>query len=219
MRILHPLLSGLVFAALACGDSGGGETGGTGDTSGATSEPTTTTMSPTAGEPLSCDVYCEAITANCVGADAQYADNGLGDNGLASCKTACMGLPEGVSSDMSGNTLGCRTYHADASAGDPATHCRHAGPGGDATCGPNCAGFCSIAVSVCGTTYISVESCMTECLQFPDDVEYSTTQTGGNTLACRLYHLTAAAVDAAAATIHCPHIVGASPVCTPPPPP
>ena len=196
----------LLLAAPACGDNGGDDDGSTGQaTSSPTTEPTT---EPTGGAALSCADYCTDITANCKDADGQYFA-GM-DGGMASCMTACAGFPVGTAADMAGNTLGCRSYHAGAAAGDPATHCPHAGPGGAAVCGMNCEGFCSVAVDVCGSTYADETACMTECTGFMDTVRYDTTQTMGDTLACRLYHLTAAAVDP---TTHCPHIVAASATC------
>ena len=47
-----------------------------------------------------------------------------------------------------------------------------------------------------------------------DAADYNTSDTSKNDLGCRVYHLTAAAKDAAAATTHCGHIRANSPVCT-----
>jgi hypothetical protein len=203
----------LLLAAPACGDNGGDDDSSTGPaTSTPTNEPTTEpTTEPTGGgEALSCTNYCTTITANCKmdTADAQYFIGA--DNGMTACMDLCEGFPVGVKGETSGNTLGCRTYHAEAAEGDPATHCPHAGPGGAAMCGMNCEGFCSAAVEVCGATYADETACMTECSGFMDTVRYDVSQAAGNTLACRLYHLTAAGVDPAT---HCPHITAASGPC------
>ena len=87
---------------------------------------------------LDCSTYCTEIQNNCTGASLQYAST-------AECMAACASFPVGTSmvTDMTGNTLGCRIYHA----GDPAkmaaaTHCPHAGPGGDAISSAT-GGFCS----------------------------------------------------------------------------
>jgi hypothetical protein len=85
------------------------------------------TADPTGAE-LSCDAYCASIATNCTGANTQY---GMLDFCMASCES----FPVGAATDTSGNTLGCRTYHAGAAAGDPAVHCVHAGPGGAGVCG------------------------------------------------------------------------------------
>lgn len=212
MRNTLIFLSGLLLLTTPACDSGGGDDDGS--TSGSpTGDPTgdDTTTTPTGGEALSCADYCSTVTTNCKLADAQYFDKADGvDNGMTSCMAVCAGFPEGTAADTAMNTLGCRTYHAGAAAMDSATHCPHAGPGGAGVCGANCEGFCSGALELCGSSFADMGACMTECAAFADTVRYDTSQTAGNTLACRIYHLTAAGVDAAA---HCPHILAASPPC------
>src|SRR4051812_35015453 len=76
---------------------------------------------------LGCETYCTEIQANCTGANAQYPDT-------AHCFATCMSFTVGTgqTTDMSGNTLECRTFHAGTpSITTPATHCVYAGPGGD----------------------------------------------------------------------------------------
>src|ERR1700759_3504939 len=76
---------------------------------------------------LACSTYCTEIQNNCTGANAQYAD-------MAQCMAACASFAVGTSTvtDMSGNTLGCRIYHAGSPSMMAATtHCPDAGPGGD----------------------------------------------------------------------------------------
>lgn len=120
---------------------------------------------------------------------------------------------------MAGNTLGCRTYHAGAAAGDPTTHCVHAGPGGAAACGSNCEGFCTLALETCtggNEQWATMAECMTECNGYDQTEPYDTSDTAGDSFACRLYHLIAAIDDP---ELHCPHIVEASAPCQGPPPP
>jgi hypothetical protein len=131
--------------------------------------------------------------------------------------------------DTSGDTLGCRLYHAGAaggSAGNAMIHCPHAGPtGGDkdpkgsaGVCGEPCTAFCSVAAAVCTGTnqqFADMPTCVAACQGFhADAAAYSTADTSTNDLGCRFYHLSAAAASAAAAQTHCPHIVANSPVCT-----
>lgn len=166
---------------------------------------------------LDCPTYCGEILANCTGATAQYPD-------MAHCTAACAAFPVGTSkvTDTSGNTLGCRIYHAGAPAkATPATHCPHAGPAGDVTtaagagtCGDPCTSFCNLEVKACGTTaapitgitpvYADTAACMTACNGFDKTHLYGTTS-AGDSLACRLYHATNAAISATNATTHCPH--------------
>jgi hypothetical protein len=189
--------------------AGGGTTGAGGGTTGAGGDTSTTGTGGTGGgaTALSCDTYCATIAANCTDANLQYADP-------AFCATSCAGYPVGAATDTSGDTLGCRTYHAAAAATDPATHCPHAGPGGgDGICGTSCEAFCDIVVHSCtgaNQVYTDKAACMTACGNFDATTPYTPGATGNN-LACRLYHATAASADP---DTHCPHTAENSPVCT-----
>src|SRR5262249_44955799 len=108
----------------------------------------------------------------------------------------------GAAADTSGDTLGCRIYHAGNAAMDPATHCVHAGPSGGGHCGTACEGFCSLVVAECPTQYPTAGDCMTTCAGHPADPPVSTAVTTGNSRSCRIYHAVAAASDP---TTHCPH--------------
>jgi hypothetical protein len=108
----------------------------------------------------SCATYCSTIMANCTATNAQYLD-------MAHCLGSCGAFTVGTSTvnDTTGDTLGCRIYHANASAGSAANatlHCPHAGPGGDllsATTPPTycsggdfCTNFCTLEIATCGST-------------------------------------------------------------------
>jgi len=72
-------------------------------------------------------------------------------------------------------------------------------------------------VRICGTDaapvtgitnrYTDMNACMTACAGFAKTPEYSTATTTGNTLACRVYHLTNAAAQTVGtmANNHCGH--------------
>lgn len=174
-------------------DGGGGDDGGT---------------TPT----LDCASYCATIEANCTGDNDQYGPDG-------SCMAICATFAEGAIDDMAGNTLGCRLYHAGAAAGDAATHCPHAGPLGDGVCGDACESFCAIDAAICPGTYAGGGG-PTNCARSCDGYEpgdYSAASSSGATLACRMYHLTAASESAAMATTHCPHTGLVSTTCVPAP--
>ncbi|MBM4358789.1 MAG: hypothetical protein FJ096_11860 [Deltaproteobacteria bacterium] len=182
---------------------------GTGGAGGEAATTTTATGAGGAGGGMmqsACEAYCDTITANCTGNNAQYSDK-------AHCVASCAAFPKGTAADTTGNTVGCRAYHAGAAKMDPAVHCSHAGPGGDGACGTNCEGFCAIALKACSAKYADKAACETECKAFKDTVDYNATVTTGDSLACRLYHLTVASVDP---TVHCDHITATSPVCTNP---
>jgi len=156
---------------------------------------------------LTCDNYCTAITTNCTGTNQQFA-------GMSDCMASCMTYPVGAAADTSGNTLGCRTYHAGAAMTGADVHCRHAGPGGDGACGANCLGFCTLVLGTC--TGASAQyggdmgQCMTACGGYATAPPYSSMTTSGNSFACRLYHATAATLNP---TLHCPHTGATSATC------
>lgn len=165
---------------------------------------------------LDCPSYCAEVQANCTGANAQYPD-------MAHCIATCASFTVGTSkvTDTSGNTLGCRIYYAGApSIMTAGTHCVHAGPGGDlitaappAFCsgGDVCASFCTLEIKACGSLdaplpgnpkdstnnplyqYRNMASCMTACAAFDKTHAYSTAA-AGDSLACRFYHATSAAI-------------------------
>jgi hypothetical protein len=161
---------------------------------GSDSTPAKMDGSGSAGTP-DCATYCTKIQANCTAANAQYSSS-------ADCMASCSHFTVGMAADTSGNTLGCRVYHAGNAMTDPTTHCVHAGPGGGGVCGTPCEGFCSLVTAECPTQYPSASTCATECAAYAQDPAYSASQTSGDTLACRLYHATAASTDP---TTHCPH--------------
>lgn len=147
-----------------------------------------------------CSNYCNTITANCTGANIQYPD-------FQGCMDNCKGpaaFPQGQSSDTSGNTLGCRSYHAQIASGDPATHCPHAGPGGANVCGGWCENYCHYALANCtgfNTLYNGQTACMNSCANFPDNGPDGAIS--GDSVQCRTYHATVAGIGSPA--VHCPH--------------
>lgn len=138
--------------------------------------------------------------ASCTGADAQYTDQAAC---LQMCNTAA-GWKLGAVGDTSGNTVGCRSYHAGAAAGNPGVHCPHAGPSGGGVCGSYCESYCELAVQNCtgnDAVYADMDACMGACALFPADGTPNTTT--GNSVQCRIYH--AGAPAAASPATHCPH--------------
>lgn len=175
------------------------------DTAGTAVGTTAATAEPTTGgaADVTCADYCTAITANCTGATAQYGS-------MEACMGSCTAFDVGTAADTAGNTLGCRLYHAGAAKADPATHCVHAGPGGAGVCGADCDGFCAIAADACAGTFADDAACQTACKAYDATESYDASDVAGDTLACRLYHLTVATTDAAT---HCPHILPDSAPC------
>lgn len=165
---------------------------------------------------LDCPSYCNEIRSSCTGSNAQYPDD-------AHCMATCASFEVGASTvtDSSGNTLGCRIYHASTLARSmPGDHCAAAGPaGGSVTmstpgaCSGDdvCESFCTLQIKACGSLeaplfgdprdetgnplfqYRDMESCMTACAAFDKTHAYSTASRG-DSLACRLLHATSAAM-------------------------
>ena len=151
--------------------------------------------------PGTCAEYCDKITMNCSGENEQFGSRDA-------CIDYCENIGSwdaGLTSDTEGNTIGCRTYHADGPASaDPAAHCGHAGPSGGGVCGTYCENYCQLSANTCtgaNALYASDAACATACAGFastgsPGDAEYDTVQ-------CRIYH--AGAPAAADPALHCSH--------------
>lgn len=162
---------------------------------------------PDAPPVLSCANYCATVMAHCAGTNAQWET--LGD-----CLASCATWPLGTEADNAGNTLGCRLYHAGVPATNNATiHCPHGGPSGDAVCGTNCNGFCTLVQGVCtgaDQVYASFDACRTACMGFPSSGHYTATVTTGDSYACRLFHAAKASTQPAA---ECANAAASSPTC------
>jgi len=152
-----------------------------------------------------CDNYCETVQESCQDSLQQYATT-------QQCKAVCLTLDEGDESDETGNTISCRNHYALEATEDPDL-CSAAGPGGDGICGSNCEGFCHVQAKVCNgknEVYPTITECVSACDGFDNTVVHSSNVTSGDSLACRITHLTLATGSPA---VHCPHIVPDSPVC------
>jgi hypothetical protein len=188
-----------------------------------------TAAAPDAGQAApNCTTYCSAVMSECTGANAQYGSTDA-------CVNACANIPLGTAADTTGNTVGCRTYHARLAATAPNPHCWHAGPYGYGMCGDECESFCLLATTWCtpadgfdggAPPYASDTACMTSCAGYtqidsPDagvglDGGYNAQgPAGGNTLDCREYHLGASFAGGALQQLHCQHPGANSPTCTP----
>jgi len=197
MRVQCLSFALIAVLGVACGDDDGG----------------TTVDAPPAA--LSCSTYCTTLMGACTGANQQFTD-------MAQCVASCGAYPVGTAADMSGNTLGCRTYHAGAAKTGADVHCVHAGPGGAGMCGTNIEGLCQIVQKACtgadGPTknpFASAADCASKLAAVVDTTKYNVMQTGGDTLACRLYHATVASVTP---DPHCQHPVAVSATCKAPAP-
>ena len=153
-----------------------------------------------------CADYCTTVMSSCTGDNAQYADQATC---VAYCATWAQ-LPAGAQTDTSGNTMGCRTYHAGvagAAPGNDAIHCDHAGPTGGNVCGTWCENYCHLSQTNCtdgNALYADEPACESACGGLNDGGDAGATD--GDSLQCRIYHLGVAGSDGAtSAATHCPH--------------
>ena len=164
-------------------------------------------------EPSLCERYCDTIMSACTGDYEQYASP-------MACVAVCNLLEPGTPGGFGANTVECRLARADLAraTGEPASYCHTAGPGGGGVCGTDCEGFCTIMADMC-TLMGTYDDCLPLCEEVPnlsggapnDVVNYSTAVQGGDSVQCRLYHVTAATLDS---RTHCVHAAGLA-LCVP----
>lgn len=165
-----------------------------------------------------CTTYCNTVQANCSGPFSVYASM---DTCLGVCARLEVAGKAGVAGDQTGNTVQCRLSQALSakSTGERSQYCPAAGPGGSHICGTDCEGYCVLMKETCPNQFAaaqfndSLAYCLTTaCPSIPTlDAGFTVDQESGNTLNCRLYHVSAANADAQTPGIHCPHAAGAAP--------
>jgi len=176
----------------------------------------------TSGESAVCKTYCDTVMQNCVDPLYVYASRDA-------CDGVCRALEQlqlvGEPQHAIGNTLYCRLQQAQGagSTGEPSQSCPASGPGGNGTCGSNCEGYCYLLSQICPAEFAkdqfqnSLSYCLTQCASIPViDGGFNADQLSGNTINCRLYHVSAAAAAAVAgladqSAMHCGHAAGAAP--------
>lgn len=164
----------------------------------------------------SCEAYCNAVTNNCTGNNAQYGD-------LKTCLDVCAVIPEGSPNDMHVNSVQCRLKMAQSAPAEPESFCTAAGPaaefpGGDNACGSVCDGLCTLMTAFCTDhegeklAYETVQACYDDCARLTDLGSFSLAPDSGSAsgpaVQCRVYHASAASQ---LASVHCQHAMGAAP--------
>jgi hypothetical protein len=152
-----------------------------------------------------CIDYCNIVQASCTGTSAQYASP-------LACLAVCEQLPAGTAGATTGNSVQCRIGRAQLAptTGEAANYCYSAGPGGGGVCGSDCEGYCTLMTAKC-TQLGSLSQCRASCSIVPDlslpptNKRYDASQQSGDSLQCRLFHVSAATVDPA---MHCTHAAG-----------
>jgi hypothetical protein len=183
---------------------------------------------------LDCTTYCTEIATACpAGPNQQY--NPTLQNCMQTCAKFPLGTQADASGNTLGcrNTHIQNITVKHESPDTHCAHAGPAGGAIDSAtgvCGDPCANFCKLEVAVCGTldtpnTNITVPAgacgspagtntncfyqnepdCLAKCAAFTKTPAYSAATQSGNTFACRLYHVTNAAVSTQAAGTHCQH--------------
>lgn len=182
-------------------------------------------------EEPTCERYCDIVDVACDGANSIYENRDQ-------CEATCAQLEVGDPLDDSGDTIGCRTWHAVSSLSDPANHCSHAGPTGDGHCGTDkaadpdkgtpaefaaCRPYCRLLEAACPTEfadeYESGADCVEQCDATDDsfgaaldqDYTVASAKDAGNTLGCRTFYAVRALGEPDNASEQCPSAFGAAP--------
>lgn len=151
--------------------------------------------------PVDCDTFCTNVMARCTGGNQQYATK-------AECMTSCPTFELGAIQQQ-GDTLHCRNDRANDAQTDPANACDDTGVDGGDFCVASCSQFCQDFEDTCfnndGTDkakfgWATRAECDSDCATWRQGVRKDTK---GNSLSCRAYHLSVAAIIQPG--VHCPH--------------
>ena len=141
-----------------------------------------------------CKDYCKDITDTCVDENAQYASEDA-------CLDVCALIPEG-GAEPDRFSIECRNMQVQsAMIGEKSDACFGAGPGGAKACGSDCESYCQLFTNACSDMFQTPARCADACQGLAKGT-WTVIEAKGDTLACRLYHVSAAAGDPAT---HCQH--------------
>ncbi len=139
-----------------------------------------------------CSEFCATVMQNCTGDFAVYEST-------AACLAVCAHLPPGRPGDVEANTVYCRLDSAHPAGDTGAPNCPAASPGGFGVCGADCDGYCVLLQQVCPArftaSYRDLVDCGAQCSSLPTSGAFDLSQSSGNTVNCRLWNVSAAALD------------------------
>jgi hypothetical protein len=171
-----------------------------------------------------CTYYCDQMEARCVDPNKVYDRPGA-------CMAVCMLMDQGDNlGGADANTVACRVEKLRQTDFEPSTDCAQLGPGSNGACGSNCEALCTLRQQVCGPVQdlpdlVSYEVCMHNCQALPDLGSFDASRDrSGDSVQCRLIHVSESAISHALAVEHCEHTqtipVGGEKVpCSDPAPP
>lgn len=152
-----------------------------------------------------CQQYCVEIMEACTGDNAQFPDTTI-------CVTHCnewAAWPIGTENNREFNDIECRLSHAlSAGAGENvAANCVRAGPTGGSACGTLCVNYCDLLAKNCAEqpdVLMARDECLRQCGNY--DQTGNPGDATGDTVQCRIHHLTLAAhTPPRSNQTHCPH--------------
>ncbi|MBK9037545.1 MAG: hypothetical protein IPL61_40930 [Myxococcales bacterium] len=113
-------------------------------------------------------------------------------------------MPLGEPATHAGHTVACRTFQAAAAELDAAAHAPSAGPAARRRVRERLRELLRDDRRICGdlSPYATSAECLSACAGFASLSPFDASDIAGDTIECRLYHLTAASV---APGTHCPH--------------
>jgi hypothetical protein len=159
-----------------------------------------------------CEDYCSVLMDTCKDPLQVYPSEQV-------CKNVCMQLPAGKAGDEDGNTVACRNkvaVEASNAMEGLEESCPQAGPGGAGTCGDDCESYCYLYAKACPND--TPDDCEAKCKGLTDKSTFDavTVDHDGDSLQCRLVHVSNAIGDP---KTHCKHARIAHPegYCSDPP--
>jgi hypothetical protein len=155
-----------------------------------------------------CNDYCTLVEDKCTNNYKVY-------NRRDDCMAVCALMDTGdVLGRSERNTLACRLERLHTED-EPDIVCPEVGPGGNGTCGDDCDALCTLRQQVCTDIegqetqrdLRNKDTCLQQCrlLQDEPSLDASTRDLVGDTLQCRLVHISEAAISKTLATTHCVH--------------
>lgn len=169
--------------------------------------PRTSQAPPVTGVPT-CSDYCLLVTGEACNDTPQYSNFDI-------CERTCAqfaGWEPGTFDQGRGNTIGCRMNSIDLAVTNPSESelfCAQAGLTGGNVCGSWCDVYCDVMERNCSGvpgSYLPPDECRSACAGFRTDGAPGDQR--GDTVQCRIYHLTLAGNPAGSAPqdqLHCPH--------------
>jgi hypothetical protein len=103
--------------------------------------------------------------------------------------------------------VACRDVQAiNAGRGEPKAYCPFAGPGGGKECGPDCESYCMLYADTCGDVSPPLDNCLSACATLRRSTQFNAiSDHDGDTLDCRLVHVSTATANPGYHDEHCPH--------------